>query len=199
MKREFLEGIGFEKDAIDKIMAEHGKTVESHKTKASDLQTSLDDLKNQLDQRDKDLKDLKKKAEGSEELQTQLSDLQRKYDTDKADYEKKIKDTQLSTALKLVLNGKVHDTDMVIDRIDKEKIKLDNDGNVTDGLDDQLKTLKESKAFLFVPETTAAPNIKGAKPAEGNPGGQQGTSSVGSDFAKQANDQSKSSENSFWS
>lgn len=174
MKREFLEGMGLEKDAIDKIMAEHGKTVESQKSKVTELTTSLDDVKKQLDQRDKDLKELKKQAEGSEELQTKLADLEKQYKTDKEAYEAKIKDTQLTSALKLSLNGKVHDADLVASLIDKSTIELSDDGNIKKGLDDQIKTLKESKSFLFVPEgdPAPAPSIKGAKPAEGNPGGQ---------------------------
>ncbi|MDQ0269947.1 phage scaffolding protein [Cytobacillus purgationiresistens] len=200
MKREFMEGMGLEKEAIDKIMAEHGKTVESHKTKAAGLQSNVDDLTGQLAKRDKDLKALKKQAEGSEDLQTQLTNLQTKYDTDKKDYEAKIKDAQLSSALKLALNGKVHDTDMVIDRIDKAKIKLDESGNVTEGLDEQIKTLQESKSFLFVPEENPAPEIKGAKPAEGDPGGKGAPTSLGVDFAKMANEKgtNASTENNPW-
>ncbi|KAF0994837.1 phage scaffolding protein [Geobacillus sp. TFV-3] len=72
MKREFLESLGLEKDVIDKIMAEHGKSVEAHKTKVDELKANLDDMKKQLEQRDHDLKQLKKQAEGHEELQTKL-------------------------------------------------------------------------------------------------------------------------------
>ncbi|MCJ8008909.1 phage scaffolding protein [Lederbergia wuyishanensis] len=171
MKREFLEGLGLEKEAIEKIMTEHGKTVESYKTKVTDLQTSNDDLNGQLTQRDKDLKDLKKKAEGSEDLQTQFTELQKKYNTDKTAYEAKIRDTQLTSALKIALNGKVHDADLVAGLIDKSTIELGEDGNVTKGLDEQIKTLQEAKSFLFVPETDPNPTIRGAKPAEGDPGG----------------------------
>lgn len=196
MKREFLEGMGLEKEAIDKIMAEHGKTVESHKTKANNLQDSLDDLNNQLKQRDKDLKELKKKAEGSEELQQQLTDLQSKYDTDKAEYEKRLKATQLSSAVKLALAGKVHDADLVASLIDTETIELDQDGNIAKGLDEQIKTLQESKSFLFVPEGSPAPNVKGAKPVEGDPGGTP-PASVGASFAKRLNE-SKTTEKTIW-
>ncbi|GIN37804.1 phage scaffolding protein [Heyndrickxia oleronia] len=197
MKREFLEGLGLEKEAIEKIMAEHGKTVETHKTKATDLQSSLDDLKGQLTQRDKDLKELKKKAEGSEELQTQLTNLQKQYDDDKVSYEKKIKDTQLSSALKLALNGKVHDADLVTGLIDKTKIELGEDGNVAKGLDEQIKTLQESKSFLFVSQEDSTPLIKGVKPVEGEPGGQP-SASIGANFAKSANEKEKAVKNSFW-
>lgn len=169
MNREFLKGLGLDDAAIDKVMAEHGKTVETHKSKTTDLQTSLDDLKGQLTQRDKDLTELKGKAKGSEDLQKQLTDLQGKYDTEKADYETKLKDTQLSSALKLALAGKVHDADMTLGQIDKSKIQLDTDGNVTGGLDEQIKTLQETKSFLFVLDSDGKPVVKGAKPAEGAP------------------------------
>ncbi|WP_342505631.1 phage scaffolding protein [Sporosarcina sp. FSL K6-2383] len=171
MNREFLKGLGLDDAAIDKIMAEHGKTVESHKSKVTDLESSVTDLKGQLTQRDSDLKDLKKKAEGSEELQTQLTTLQGKYDTETADFETKLKDTNLATAMKLDLIGKVHDVDMVIGQIDKSKIKVDETGKVTEGLDEQIKTLQESKSFLFVEkQEEKSPLFKGLTPADGKKG-----------------------------
>ncbi|MBY0122162.1 phage scaffolding protein [Bacillus sp. S/N-304-OC-R1] len=187
MKREFLEGLGLDKEKIDSIMAEHGKTVESHKSKQADLSTSLEDLKKQLEQRDKDLKELKKQAEGSEDLQKKLADLQKQYDDDKTNYETKLKETQLTSALKLALTGKVHDADLVTGLIDKTKIELGEDGNVTKGLDEQIKTLQESKSFLFV-TGTKTPGIKGATPPGGDPGaGGAGTeSSFGKKLAEEA-------------
>ena len=55
MEREFLKGLGLEKDAIDKIMAENGRDVEAEKTKAKDLQTQLDTANNTIKERDKQL------------------------------------------------------------------------------------------------------------------------------------------------
>lgn len=173
MNREFLKGLGLDDEAVEKVMTEHGKSIESQKSKVTDLESSVTDLQGQLTQRDADLKDLKKKAEGSEELQTQLTTLQGKYDTDKADYETKLKDTQLSSALKLALNGKVHDADLVASIIDKATIELDAGGNVTKGLDEQITSLREAKSFLFVPESNTPPAIKGATPSQGNNNPQQ--------------------------
>lgn len=190
MKREFLEGLGLDKETIDSIMGEHGKSVEAQKTKVTDLTTERDDYKSQLAQRDKDLKNLKKKAEGSEELQTQLADLQSKYETDKGVYEQKLKDTQLSSAIKLALAGKVHDTDIAISQIDKATIELDAEGKVTKGLDEQLKTLQASKPFLFVPE--GAQRINGVIPA--TPPGNQ-NQNTNADYGKQiAEERSKGNE-----
>ena len=41
MKREFLEGLGLEKDVIDQIMAENGKDITREKNKADSVQTQL--------------------------------------------------------------------------------------------------------------------------------------------------------------
>lgn len=198
MKRDFLEGLGLDKEEVDSIMVEHGKTIGSHKLKVTDLESSVTDLQGQLAQRDTDLKDLKKKAEGSEALQTQLSTLQTKYDTETADFASKLKETQLSSALKLALAGKVHDADYAITLLDKEKVKFDKDGNVTEGLDEQIKTLQDSKSFLFVEKQEDKPPVlKGAKPGEGDPPGAKPTS-IGAGFAQQANKQSEPVKNSIW-
>lgn len=45
MKREFLEGLNLEAEAIDKIMAENGKDINAAKSKFADY----DDLKSQLE------------------------------------------------------------------------------------------------------------------------------------------------------
>ncbi len=196
MNRAFLEALGLDKETVDKVIAEHGRSVETQKTKVTDITNERDDLKGQLDQRDKDLKDLKKKAEGSEDLQTQLATLQSKYDTDKSEYEQKLKDTQLASAIKLALAGKVHDTDIAISQIDKATIELDAEGKVTKGLDEQLKTLQESKPFLFVPESKGK-KITGVVPAT-DPGGTDPVPSVGANFAKTFNEKSKAQESTIW-
>lgn len=48
MKREFLEGLGLEKDVIDQIMAENGKDINREKNRADNVQTQLDEAKNAL-------------------------------------------------------------------------------------------------------------------------------------------------------
>ena len=42
MKREFLEGLGLEKEAIDKIMAENGKDIEAGKAKLWTIVNKVD-------------------------------------------------------------------------------------------------------------------------------------------------------------
>lgn len=198
MNREQLKALGLTEEQITSVMTEHGKTVESHKLKTSGLETSVTDLQGQLTQRDKDLTDLKGKAKGSEELQTQLTTLQTKYDSETADFASKLKETQLNSAIKLALAGKVHDADYAITLIDKEKVKFDKDGNVTEGLDEQVTTLQTSKSFLFVEkQEEKPPAFKGTKPGESDPPGTS-PASIGAGFAQQANKQSEPVENTIW-
>ena len=75
MKTEFLEGLGLEKDAIDKIMAENGKDVEAEKAKTKAAVADRDRYKDQLDTATGELdkfKDVK-----PDELQQTIADLQK--------------------------------------------------------------------------------------------------------------------------
>ena len=197
MNREFLKGLGLDDANMDKVMAEHGKTIESHKTKVSGLEENLKDVQGQLTQRDKDLTDLKGKAKGSEELQQQLTDLQGKYDTDKAGLEEKIKKQTFDYALERALSdAKAKNPKAVKALLNTEAIKLD--GEKLLGLEEQLKTLTESDGYLFAEKDADTPPIvKGAKPAEGNKGTTP-PESVGAGFAVQANKQTEPVKNTIW-
>lgn len=65
-------------------------------------------------------------------------------------FDEKFKEMQISNAIKLAVSDKAQDADLVAGLFDKSKLILGDDGKVT-GLDEQLKTLQESKAFLFKP------------------------------------------------
>ncbi|MEC1716616.1 phage scaffolding protein [Schinkia azotoformans] len=164
MNKEQLIALGLTEEQADKVIAGFGQMIP--KSRLDEKIQEVKDLNNQIKDRDKQLEELKKvDAEG---LQQKIDDLQEENKKTKMDYETKLKDTQLTSALKLALASKVHDTDLVTGLIDKTKIELGEDGNISKGLDDQIKTLKESKSFLFVSETK--PNgIKGATPPGGDP------------------------------
>lgn len=44
---------------------------------------------------------------------------------------------------------KAHDTEVIMKLIDFKILKVDEEGNVTEGLDEQIKKLKEGKSYLF--------------------------------------------------
>ena len=82
MKRDFLEGLGLEKEAIDQIMAENGKDIEAEKTKTKATEADRDRYKDQLDTTNEELE--KFKDVKPEELQQTIADL-RKQIKDKDD------------------------------------------------------------------------------------------------------------------
>lgn len=151
MNREFLKQLGLEDEQIDKIMAEHGKTVNSLKDgadKAEDLQKQIDDYKKELKQRDKQLEELGQKAKGNEELTAQIEELKQQNDSTRQEYENKLQQQQFDFALDKSLSAaKVKNPKAVKALLDMDTIKLD--GETLKGLDDQLKSLQESDGYLF--------------------------------------------------
>ena len=65
MNRKFLEKLELSEEQIAQIMAEHGKSTQELQNKLSAAEGNATSLQNQLDERDKDLKALKKETEGN--------------------------------------------------------------------------------------------------------------------------------------
>lgn len=168
MKREELRALGLTDEQIEKVMAEHGKSLTEVNAKLSAAEESKKALETQLAARDKDIKELKKGSEDNAELTKKYEELESKYKQEKADYEQQIKDTNLNHAVDLALTGKVHDTNIVRGLLDRTKLTLDDKGTLG-GLEEQLKGLQESKSFLFVsepsPATKQEPSFSGATPS----------------------------------
>lgn len=106
-------------------------------------------LEKDITERDKQLEELKKiDADG---LKAEIERLQQENKAAKETYEKELKEIQLNNAIKLAINGRVHDEDIVSQLIKKDELVLSEDGKVV-GLDEQINSLKETKGFLFIEE-----------------------------------------------
>lgn len=191
VNKEQLIALGLTEEQADKVIAGFGAMIP--KSRFDEVNQAKKDLEKQIADRDKQLEELKKiDAEG---LQAKIDELQKANETTKSEYEAKLKETQLTSALKLALAGKVHDADLVASLIDKEKIELGEDGNITKGLDEQIKSLQEAKSFLFVENKPNTPTFKGFAPIDGKSGdqgskGDDANNNFGkqvAEFAKNAN------------
>ncbi|MEK3788759.1 phage scaffolding protein [Paenibacillus sp. FSL K6-1230] len=193
--RELLKKQGLDDAKIDAIVGEAGKELPKHFVPKSQYNDASEAKKQAEQDRDKvssQLEELKKSAGDNQALKDQITKLQGENKTAKDEYDAKVKDLQLTTAIKLALTGQAHDLDIVAGLLDKTKIELDDTGTVKGGLDDQVKALRESRGFLFVPEDGNKPRFKGAKPPEGgDPGGNGGEASTGAGFAQAANESGK--------
>lgn len=152
MKRKFLEDLGLTKEQIDSIMAVNGEDIEKAKGDLADVKAQLETANNTIKERDTQLEELKKVD--AKALQDEITKLQEANKTAQKEHEKQLADMKLTTALKLGITD-AQDIDLVIGQLDREKISLGEDGKVV-GLEEQLKTLRESKGFLFKQE----PQIK---------------------------------------
>ncbi|KGR89204.1 MULTISPECIES: phage scaffolding protein [Lysinibacillus] len=194
MNKDQLIALGLSEEQAQSVLDGFGQMVP--KSRLDDKIQELNTAKNIITKYEIDLEELKPKAAGNEALLQQIQQLQDDNKTAKDQYEAELAETRLTSAVKLALTGKVQDLDIVSSLLDKSKIELDEQGNVKGGLDEQLTTLKESKSFLFVPETEERTLPKGTKPGEGRSSDKP--ISIGAQFAQQANEQSKSTEKTPW-
>lgn len=163
MKREMLKELGLSDEQIDKVMAENGGDIEKYKAAAETSKAELDGLKSQLAERDKQLKELQANSGDNAALKEQLAALEAANKEQKAAFEQQMQDLRFQAALNTeLLKADVVDADLVGVKLDKSKIKLNEDGTLA-GLSEQLEGLKTSYSFLFKQPT--APVITGAEPA----------------------------------
>ncbi len=170
--------------------------LETLKTTAGDnaaLTQQITDFQNQIKQKDldhqKEITDLKltnaiklaisasAQAGDNAALTQQITDFQNQIKQKDLDHQKEITDLKLTNAIKLAISASAQDSDLVAGLVDRNKLILGEDGKVT-GLDEQVKSLKESKPFLFKAEQKPAAKKGffpiGAKETDGGSGGEGG-------------------------
>jgi len=165
MKREVLKNLGLSDEVIEKIMTEHGNSVNSLKNKQTELEAQVAEYKQQLSERDKQLDGLKKTAGDSEALTKQIAELQATNKQTSAAYEEKIKQLQMDNLTNLALTKSgAKNPKAVKALLNLENAKLD--GDVIVGLEDQITKLKETDAYLFNEEKK--PTIQGTQANSGS-------------------------------
>ena len=119
--------------------------------------------KEQVEERDSQLADLKTWAKDNEVLKAQIADLQAKNKQATEDYEKQLKDQRFAFAIeRAVAKADARNVKAVVALLDKTKISLDGENLL--GFDEQVAALKESDPYLFgvelkgrMPEGTGKP------------------------------------------
>ena len=149
--REILKNAGVPEDKLDSAIAEVNKTLPLHfipKDKYNEVAEAKKKLEADLQGRDAQLEELKKAAGTSEELKKQIETLQAENKKAGDEWQAKLSKMQLDFALERALTtAKAKNPKAVKALLDLEKVKLD--GEQLLGLDDQLKELQKSDAYLF--------------------------------------------------
>lgn len=138
-------------------------SLENADERYNKLKTQKDDLKSQLDTANTTIEDLKKNNKDNETLQNTIKEHETTIENLKKEAEAKDFNYALDTALK---ESKCKNTKAIKALLDIEGIKL-NEGKF-EGLEEQLKTLKESDSYLFDTGEQQTPPGSGFNPTGGN-------------------------------
>lgn len=170
MKRDFLQGLELSDELIDKIMAEHGKTVADTKAKLTAAEEQVSTLTSDLSAANETITGLQKSNTDNADLQKQIEDYQAKLT--ELDNQRQADRKNAFIELGLTKAG-VKNNKAVSALLDLEKISEGESGWT--GLDEQLTALKESDSYLFATQEQSEPQPKftaaGNPPVENETGG----------------------------
>lgn len=172
MKTDFLKELGLEKDVIDKILAENGKDIETLKMQAEKDRAAISAKDVEIKSLSDQLAAAGEQIEGFKKLDVEGTKKAADEWKQKAEQAEKDRDEQIA-AIKFdhalgakLADVKAKDADILIKLIDKDNLKLTDDGNIL-GLDEQLSKIKEEKGFLFEPDKPTPRIIAGGSGGEG--------------------------------
>ena len=135
-----------EKLGDKKIMIDDGNFIP--KARFDEVNEQKNEYKKMVDERDKQLESLKEKAKGHDDLTAKLTELEEQNKNTKTEYEAKMAELKKNTAIDLFLsNQKAKNVKAVKALLDMEKVSIDGDNLI--GIEEQLKSLKESDPYLF--------------------------------------------------
>ena len=108
----------------------------------------------------------------SENIMEDIKTAQQSIEDLKNNHKKELEELSKHSALKMALTNKAHDAEDIISMLDMDTIKVDNNGNLINSIDDLIKPIKEKKSYLFKEEKGDPLDVKGIKPG-GSDGGQE--------------------------
>lgn len=176
--RERLINLGIDNEKLSEILKLHKEVIEEGyyaKSKYESLESQLLKLKQQVEERDLQIKELKKFEGGSKELQEKISELENINEAKSKEYENEIALERKRNLVRLALledeNGKPHDANLVLDLFNLDNIAV-SDGKITSGFREQNENLRKDKSFLFASnelkqKETVGWNIQGKVPSDG--------------------------------
>lgn len=152
--QELLQKLGVTDDNIASATQHVNEFLDGQyvtKSRFNEVNVEKKTLEEAVKERDKQLKTLKDSEGNVDDLKEQIKKLQAENKAATLKAESDMKALKLSTAIKLAIGDTAQDVDLVANLVDTSKLILSDDGKVT-GLDEQIKSLKTEKSFLFKPD-----------------------------------------------
>lgn len=157
MKREFLEGLELDKETIDTIMAEYGKTTQGLREERDNLKTQINDANKEIQSyKDMDIDSIKKSAE---DWKTKYEEMEA---NQKAEKEKSIRNERTNAFFNDIKFASESAKAGVIAQFNAKDFKYDEETNKFLGASEWLNDLKEKDSGAFLsdvanPKFTTAP------------------------------------------
>lgn len=174
--KELLKKAGVAEDKLDVLVSDISKELPKHfipKDKYNEVAETKKQLEKDIQDRDKQLDDLKKAVGSNEDLKQQIEKLQADNKKAAEDWQAKVAQLRLDFAIeKALLEAKARKPKAVKALLDLSKVKLDGDQLI--GLAEQIKELQKTDSYLFVDATPSGKvgdgtNPPGADHTEVNP------------------------------
>ncbi len=181
MKKDDFTALGISEELAEKAAAASAEELKGMvpRDRLNEVTRERDQLKTAKEKAESDLEDLKKSAGDNTALQQQITQLQQAAAAKDTEHAAELKALRMGNAIRMAITD-AQDAEIVTGLIDQSKLILGDDGKVT-GLEEQLKTLREDKPFLF----------KAKEPGNGGTGFRVGSTQggtaggVGSESGKQ--------------
>lgn len=161
MQRKFLEELGLEKDAVDKIMDENGRDINAARSK---LEAERDNYKTQLETAQEALKEFEGVDVGELKgrIETLTGDLAKK----ESEYQAKIADMEFNSVLDSAIGGaKAKNAKAVKALLDIETLKASK--NQSEEIRSAIEKVKSENDYLF--DGTSVPGGGGNPPSDTKP------------------------------
>lgn len=157
MKREFLEGLELNKETIDTIMAEYGKTTQGLREERDNLKTQVEDANKEIQSyKDMDIDSIKKSAD---DWKTKYEEMEA---NQKAEKEKSIRNERTNAFFNDIKFASESAKAGVIAQFNEKDFKYDEETKKFLGANEWLKDLKEKDSGAFLsnvanPKFTTSP------------------------------------------
>lgn len=145
MKREFLEGLELNKETIDTIMAEYGKTTQGLREERDNLKTQVEDANKEIQSyKDMDIDSIKKSAD---DWKTKYEEMEA---NQKAEKEKSIRNERTNAFFNDIKFASESAKAGVIAQFNEKDFKYDEETKKFLGANEWLKDLKEKDSGAFL-------------------------------------------------
>lgn len=168
MTKEELKALGLTDEQADKIVKDYADNYKA-KTDYNTQATALKQAQEEQKKTAKALEDLKKAHAKDEDLAAQIEKMKTDAAERQKQYDATIQQMKVDAVVdKALLTAKAKNPKAVKALLDLSKPELDGDS--IKGLDDQVKALQKSDAYLFE-AADQKPKVDGLKPGEGGDDG----------------------------